>query len=332
MEKIRIRILEEFEKHFSEKPLKVTELKKGVSEKLILRIYSRNKPVIGIYNRSIPENKAFFAFSKSFSKVNLKIPKVLYADKSSSIYFVTDAGRRTLYDYICTNPGRDKLIDYYKKAIRDLIDFQEYGKNLIDLKYCYETKYFDEKQIQYDINRFLNYFAGKYLRKKCPSSASDIMRSLIPRIRRQENYFMYRDFQPRNIIKNGRELYYLDYQSGRLGPPQYDLVSFLYSGSIDIKETERKALIGYYYTKAAGRLNFDEVTFKTDFKYFVLLRIMQILGSYCFSGFERGMTGTLKKIPKAVKNLKRLEFDEPELKKLKKFVIDSYTTRISKRR
>ncbi len=257
---------------------------------------------------------------------------MLYADKSSSIYFVTDAGRRTLYDYICTNPGRDKLIDYYKKAIRDLIDFQEYGKNLIDLKYCYETKYFDEKQIQYDINRFLNYFAGKYLRKKCPSSASDIMRSLIPRIRRQENYFMYRDFQPRNIIKNGRELYYLDYQSGRLGPPQYDLVSFLYSGSIDIKETERKALIGYYYTKAAGRLNFDEVTFKTDFKYFVLLRIMQILGSYCFSGFERGMTGTLKKIPKAVKNLKRLEFDEPELKKLKKFVIDSYTTRISKRR
>lgn len=332
MERIRIKILRAFEKHFGEKPRRDTELKKGVSEKLILRILSDNNSIIGIYNRSIPENKAFFSFSRSFSKAGLRIPEVLHVEKGNSIYFVSDVGRHTLYDYIGSRPARSNLMDFYKKALRDLIDFQEHGKNLIKFKYCYETKYFDRKQILYDMNRFCHYFVTKYLGRKYSVPPSDMLKIILPHVLNGKNYFMYRDFQPRNIMKNGKNLYYLDYQSGRLGPPQYDLVSFLYSGSIDITESERYSLIDYYFGKAKDRLHLDESTFKTDFRYFVLLRLMQILGSYCYSGLERGITVTLKKIPKAIKNLSGLEFDEPELKRLKKFVIDSYATRTLKRR
>ncbi|MCE1165075.1 MAG: phosphotransferase [Bacteroidetes bacterium] len=332
MKKVRKRIIRAFEEHFGETPVKICELKKGVSEKLILRLATERDSVIGVYNRSIPENKAFIAFTNAFSGADLKTPSILHSGADGRIYFVSDVGSRTLYEYIISGPPRATLMNYYKKAVRDLIDFQEFGKDLIDLRHCYETKYFDERQILYDINRFFNYFLKKYLNKNFHYSSDEILEAVMPHISRQESYFMYRDFQPRNIIKNGRELYYLDYQSGRMGPPQYDLVSFLYSGSIDITDRERKNMVQYYLKKAKDRLNFDEKSFTEGFRYFVMLRLLQILGSYCYSGLEKGLTDTLKKIPKAVRNIQKLNFEEKVLNDLKEFIVNSYIIHISERR
>ncbi|HWQ81489.1 MAG TPA: hypothetical protein VN514_04405 [Ignavibacteria bacterium] len=332
MEKIRQHIVDTYEKRFKEIPSRVEELKRGVSEKLILRIISPGKQVIGIYNRNLKENRAFLEFTKAFSSVNLKIPEILHIEKGYELYFISNAGRNTLFDYIRTGPRREYLLRLYRMALRDLIDFQFYGRDLINLRYCYETKYFDKSQILFDIKRFYKYFVTKFLNAEFDISERKISEIISPKILGRNNFFMYRDFQPRNIVKNRQNLYYLDYQSGRIGPPQYDLASFLYSGSIDVTPSERKELVHYYYLKSNKKLHDNDEKFVDGFEYFALLRLMQVLGSYCYSGFERGMYETMSKIPKAVKNLNTIVVQESELNRLIGFVNESYLTRISKRR
>ncbi|MDD5361604.1 MAG: phosphotransferase [Ignavibacteria bacterium] len=332
MEKIRENIITAYSSHFKSAPVKIEEIKRGVSEKLILRLVGEKNTVVGIYNKYVKETTAFIEFTKSFAARKLKVPDVLHIENNKEIYFITHLGKFTLYDYIKKSPNRKTLMSVYRKVLQDLIDFQFYGRDLIDLQYCYETQFFDRHQISYDINRFYHYFLDKCLCINPIIKKEEVLDLLVPKILDTRLFFMYRDFQPRNIIKQGNNLFYVDYQSGRLGPPQYDLISFLYSGSIDVTQKERKELINYYYAKSHGKLGLDEKNFYENLKYFALLRIMQILGSYCYSGYVKGKKDVMKKIPKAIRNLKTLKFDEPALSRLQKSVIKSYTTRISKHR
>jgi aminoglycoside/choline kinase family phosphotransferase len=332
LEKIRENIIAAYKGRFKTAPVRIEEIKRGVSEKLILRLVGKKNTVVGIYNKYVNETTAFIEFTKSFAGRKLRVPDILHVEDNKEIYFISHLGKFTLYDYIKKSPNRKSLMRVYKKVLLDLIDFQFYGRDLIDLQYCYETQFFDRHQILYDINRFYFYFLGKCLGINPSVRKEEVLDLLVPKILDTRLFFMYRDFQPRNIIKQGSNLFYVDYQSGRLGPPQYDLTSFLYSGSIDVTQKERKELINYYYAKSRRKLGLDEKDFHENLKYFALLRIMQILGSYCYSGYVKGKKDVMNKIPKAINNLKTLKFDEPVLSSLQNSVFKSYTTRISKHR
>ena len=141
---------------------------------------------------------------------------------------------------------------------------------------------------------------------------------------------MYRDFQPRNIVHNNDDLYFVDYQSGRLGPPQYDLISFLYSGSIIITLDERSLLSGFYFDEFSKYVKTDKNRQMESLDYFALLRIIQVLGSYCYSYFEKGNKKILDKIPTAIENLKTLKLNDKNLKLVQEFILDSHFIHTSK--
>lgn len=318
-------IITEYKNVFSKEPINFEKIKRGVSEKVILRIRNNKKDsIIGIYNKNLKENNAFFSFTKTFSENGLLVPEILYISKNKNIYFLNDLGKPTLFDYIISKPHRFSLFQYYKKSLQDLLNFQITGKHYIDFNKCYETKVFDAKQINFDIAKFENYFIKLHLKNRINLNIKDVSLILTKIVYEQKNdYFMYRDFQPRNIIKNKQKLFYVDYQSGRMGPLQYDLISFLYSGSIDITKIEREELIKYYLEILSGIIIVDKNKFHQSLKYFTLLRLMQILGSYCYSNYENKNSEMLNKIPTAIENLKTLNFDEIILQK---FVDEIITT------
>lgn len=324
------KILHQFSSVFSEEVNNFQELKGGVSDKLILRLFTNSQSIIGIYNENIKENEAFIGFTKVFNNLNLNTSKVLHVSEDKRIYFINDLGKYTLYDIIRKNTKRKELYQIYKDVIKHLVKFQVLGESSLDFNLCYETITFDQEQIKLDADKFKNYFLIEYLQKETNLLDDKILDDIMNlTINVSENYFMYRDFQPRNIIINDNEPYFVDYQSGRLGPPQYDLISFLYSGSIDITNEERAELKHHYFEEFNKYEKLEEETFFKSLDYFVLLRIIQVLGSYTYSYFKKKNKNVLNKIPVAIGNLQDLELNS-NLDNLREQIIELYTTHISK--
>ncbi|MGE5447552.1 MAG: phosphotransferase, partial [Bacteroidales bacterium] len=143
------------------------------------------------------------------------------------------------------------------------------------------------------------------------------------------NYFLYRDFQSRNIMLKDGKVYFIDYQGGRKGALQYDLASLLYDAKANIPEEERAELLEFYLQELAKYKTVDREKFISLFDGYVLIRIMQAMGAYGFRGFFEKKKHFLKSIPFALKNLQILlkkstiEVKLPELMKVLREVSQS---------
>jgi aminoglycoside/choline kinase family phosphotransferase len=324
-------ILYHYDKHFTDGLNDYEQLKSGVSDKLILRLKTTGKSIIGIYNSYSKENITFLEFTKVFDSLGLNVPKILYVSDDFKVYFLSDLGENTLFDSIKIIKNRESLISLYEKALEYLIKFQYFGKQKINFSYCFETRVFDKEQIYLDTSKFESFYIDKFLNSKSKFHKDSFINNILNvTVKVSDNYFMYRDFQPRNIVHNNDDLYFVDYQSGRLGPPQYDLISFLYSGSISITQEERNLLSGFYFDEFSKYEKIDKAKQLESLDYFALLRIIQVLGSYCYSYFEKGNKKILDKIPTAIENLKTLKLQDKNLKLVQKFILDSHFIHTSK--
>ena len=130
---------------------------------------------------------------------------------------------------------------------------------------------------------------------------------------------MYRDFQPRNILVKNDKLFYIDYQSGRKGPLQYDVASLLYSGSHNLNEKEKYYLLDKYIKRLRRKIKFDKKEFLNHYYYFVMIRLLQVLGSYGLLYYKTDNIYYIKKIMKAITNLKSI-LSKIKDNKLKEFI------------
>ncbi|MFA7360945.1 MAG: phosphotransferase [Candidatus Kapaibacterium sp.] len=323
------KILNQFKSAFPEEVVSFHKLKRGVSDKLIIRISTTNSSIIGVYNENIKENEAYIGFTNVFNRLKLNTSEILHVSSDRKIYFAKDLGKETLYDILSRYSVRSELIQIYKRVIEYLVKFQVLGADTINFKLCSETITFDHEQIKHDAEKFNKYFLIRYLQKEANILDDKVLNDIMDlTINVSGNYFMYRDFQPRNIIIRNNEPYFVDYQSGRLGSPQYDLISFLYSGSIDITDDERNVLKSYFYEEFTKYNKLDKEVFFNSLDYFALLRIIQVLGSYSYSYFEKKNLNVLSKIPVAINNLQTLNLNN-NLDNLRKQITELYSTRTS---
>lgn len=300
---------------------KINELGADASERKIYRLFSNGESVIGIYNENQKENIAFINFTQTFLKLGFNVPVIIGISDDNLCYIEEDLGDLTLFKY-STSEQNKNLFEYYKQALSDLIRFQVEAKDKIDYDLCCETKMFDSETIKLDIEEFNQYFVKTFLKDGFDDAVikSILLTPLAVVARAKDEFFLYRDFQPRNIMLKDGQLYYIDYQSARKGPLQYDLASFLYSGSIFINEDERNELLHHYTEELSKYITFDVQEFKYYFYYFVFLRLIQVLGTYAYLYKTRNDHEILNKIPKAMVNLKSLVIKIDD-KSIKDFIV-----------
>ncbi|WP_240925068.1 phosphotransferase [Maribellus sediminis] len=301
-------ILELFEHQFNETVDTFEMLPQSGSYREYCRLGNKNRTVIGALNSDVKENTAFLSFSNHLYHLGIKVPKIYTVSSDLKKYLLEDLGDTTLFAFLSKTREEEgfseNIIAEYKKVLTALPKIQIIGGKDIDYSVCYPREAFDKQSMMWDLNYFKYYFL-KLAKISFDEQAleDDFQQFSNYLLSASSNFFLYRDFQSRNVMLKDGEVYFIDYQGGRRGALQYDLASLLYDGKADIPESVRQDLFHFYLNELKKYMKVDEERFTAYFKGFVLIRIMQAMGAYGFRGFYEKKEHFLKSIPYALKNL-----------------------------
>jgi aminoglycoside/choline kinase family phosphotransferase len=290
---------------------RIEKLPQSGSHRQYFRIFAENKTVIGVYNQDIKENNAFLSFTNLFLSQNINVPKIITVDETQQYYLLEDLGNETLFSFLTSHRENEKIeetvIAYYQKVLQQLPLLQLSGKKGVDFSVCYPRFAFDKQSMLWDLNYFKYYFLKLANIPFDEQLLEDDFQCFIDFLLETDNdYFMFRDFQSRNIMLHNGEPYFIDYQGGRKGALQYDVASLLYDGKADLPPELREELLHYYLQQLSNHIIYNVDEFCKYYYGFVLIRILQALGTYGFRGYYEKKSHFLLSIPFAIKNLKYL--------------------------
>jgi aminoglycoside/choline kinase family phosphotransferase len=302
-----------FEQRFHAPPERILPLQGelGGSGRKIIRLASEKHRAIGILYGVREENVAFLEFSKHFRRHGLPVPEIYAEDLSHGAYLEEDFGDTTLFEFLSKNRAggviAPQAVEAYRKVVAVLPRFQvEAGRDL-NYSVCYPISSFDRQSIAWDLNYFKYYFlrlAGIPFNEQ--SLEDDFGRLTEFLLSAPRDYFLYRDFQSRNILLRNGDPFFVDYQGGRKGALQYDIASLLYDAKADLPPELRQQLLDHYLDRLAGFIQLDREAFMQHFYPYVYIRILQALGAYGFRGFYERKPHFLQSVPYALKNLRWL--------------------------
>jgi len=332
--KIKDQLISLFESHFKEEVTFFEQLPGSGSYREYARMKSAGHQVIGAFNNDVKENQAFLEFSAHFRNKNIPVPHIYATSSDLKTYLQQDLGNTTLFDFLTQTRETEgfsvKIVDVYKKVLRELPRIQLVAGKDIDYSVCYPRDAFDKQSMMWDLNYFKYYFLKLAKIPFDEQALEDDFQAFSDYLLAVDNNaFLYRDFQSRNVMLKDGEVYFIDYQGGRKGALQYDLASLLYDAKANIPEAEREELLEFYLNELSQYKHVDREKFKSLFGGYVLIRIMQAMGAYGFRGFYEKKEHFLKSIPFALRNLETLlarntiQAALPELFKVLKAVTES---------
>jgi aminoglycoside/choline kinase family phosphotransferase len=302
-----------FEQHFHSVPERIQPLQgelSGSGRKLI-RLSNEKGSALGVLYGVREENAAFLEFSRHFRRHGLPVPEIYAEDLEQGAYLEEDLGDTTLFDFLARNrTGAEiapQVVQAYRKVVAVLPRFQvEAGRDL-NYTVCYPRASFDRQSIAWDLNYFKYYFlrlAAIPFNEQALEDDFDRLTNFL--LSAPHDYFLYRDFQSRNIMLRNGDPYFLDYQGGRKGALQYDIASLLYDAKADLTPELRQQLLDDYLERLGGFIALDREAFLHYYYAYVYVRILQALGAYGFRGFYERKTHFLQSVPYALKNVRWL--------------------------
>lgn len=300
-----------FRQWSGENPLEIISLPPSGSDRKYYRLHYSKGSVIGAYNPIAEENQAFISFSRHFQGLGLPVPGILAEDPENRVYLQIDLGDTTLFSLLPHHQNQvnfnTEVISLYHKVLDKLPLFQVMGAQQLDFSVCFPRHAFDRNSMMWDLNYFKYYFlklAGICFDEQ--KLEDEFTRFCDYLLEAETGYFLYRDFQSRNIMIKEGEPWFIDYQGGRKGALQYDIASLLYDAKANIPPMQREELLEYYLDSLAAHIAFDKQQFREHYYGYVLIRIMQAMGAYGFRGFYEKKTLFLQSIPYAKRNLRWL--------------------------
>ncbi len=296
------------------------QITSGGSNRVYYRLSGATKTCIAAVNGDVRENEAFFYFAKALHDRGINVPEVYAVSDDRKTYLQQDLGNSTIYTYLSSRKasGIDiipAMKELYMKAIDQLVRIQTLCRD-VDFTNSYPRPEFDRQAMQWDLNYFKYYFLRLFhIQFDEQLLEKDFLAFIDYLLDDDCNFFMYRDFQSRNIMVVDDELYFIDFQGARKGASQYDLASLLYSSKSDVPDVLRSELLEYYIEKREqiqkkerrrGKAKFERERFLGKFYGYVLLRIMQAMGAYGYRGVIEKKDYFVKSIPFAVNNMRKI--------------------------
>ena len=308
-QEIKDNIISLTDKYLSENIIDIKLLPASGSSRIYYRIQTENSSYIATYNSNIEENIAFLNFSKHFENAGLPVPHIISVNDEKDCYIQSDLGDTSLFTHVqkCikNNSYDENTVDLYKESISNLVDFQIKGHKNLDYSVAFPTPSFDRNSVIDDLNYFKYYFLKVNDEINFNESRLNIDFQKIADfiMEAPADFFMYRDFQSRNIMIKDNHTYFIDYQGGRKGPLQYDIISLLYQVKAQLPNELRNELLSHYKKELSKYVNPEEVKFDKYYNAFILLRLLQVLGAYGFRGLIQKKQHFIESIPYALNEL-----------------------------
>lgn len=278
------------------------------SERRYFRVHGEDGSVIGTYGANIKENEAFIYFSRAFTTKNLPVPEIFAVSDDRMYYLQEDFGDVSLLNRLESEGFSEEVYDLFRKSLQQLAALQVKGDQGLDYNKCLTNKEFGKEAIMADLLYFKYYFLDAlrkpYDKQKLIRDFEAISNYLT---HTEYKYFMFRDFQSRNIfIEEDNSVHFIDYQGGMKGAPQYDVASLLWQARANLPEEWKERLLQDYmeaFEKLTGS-PLDKVVFRSQYNGYVLIRLLQVLGAYGFRGLFERKAQFLTAIPLGLRNLR----------------------------
>ncbi len=330
MEKVIEAIGSLFETTGNGKQDRIEKLPQSGSDRTYFRIYAGEQTFIATYNLNRPETRTFVYFSRHFLKAGLQVPRIFGVNDDDTLYIQQDLGTDSLLNQLEEHGHADYSYQLFQKSLAGLARLQILGDKDLNYDYCLTAKEFGRQAIMSDLLYFKYYFLDTLqLPYDKQAMLSDFEALSTYLTHTQYKYFMFRDFQSRNIIVKNDEVNFIDYQGGMKGALQYDVASMLWQAKAELSEEWKDSLLAYYMDSVDLLLEepIDRTTFVSQYNGYVLIRLMQVMGAYGFRGLFERKAHFLASIPLALRNLKffienkRVGISTPEFDRVLKLVV-----------
>ncbi len=286
----------------------IDKLPQAGSERYYFRVHTAGKSYIATYGDNLKENEVFIYFSGHFRKKKLATPEIYFVNEQRNIYIQQDFGTISLLDKLEEKGFVNEVYVLFKKSIEQLALLQIKGHEGLDYKRCLTNSSFGKQAILADLLYFKYYFLDALRRPYDKQKLIDDFEALSNYLSHTEyKYFMFRDFQSRNIcIKDNNTVHFIDYQGGMKGAPQYDVASLLWQARANLPDEWKSNLLEDYMDAFENIIKnpIDRDVFRSQYNGYVLIRLLQVLGAYGFRGLFERKAHFLTSIPLALQNLK----------------------------
>ena len=313
----------------------IDKLPQAGSERNYYRLHTAGGNFIVTIGANIKENEAFIYFSKHFAEKKLRTAEVLCINEGNSIYIQKDFGKVSLLDKLEQNGLNDEVYQLYKQSLEQLALLQIKGHEGLDYKKCLTNSSFGKEAIMADLLYFKYYFLDALRRPYDKQKLIKDFEALSNYLSQTEyKFFMFRDFQSRNImVDTNNQVHFIDYQGGMKGAPQYDVASLLWQAKANLPDEWKQRLLKDYMDAFENVIGepIDKYVFSSQYGGYVLIRLLQVLGAYGFRGLFERKAHFLTSIPLALQNLKwfvthqNIGIAVPEFKKVLDICIDDAT-------
>ena len=327
-----------FEERHGHRPDVILDIASDGSTRQYFRLlWGDEQTAVGVIGPDREENRAFLAFAKAFRGAGLPVPEIYAEDQDAGVWLEEDLGDTTLFKALsAARVGRAEdefppdIEPLYRRVLSELPRFQVLGHRVVDYRLAYPRKAFDRQSIRWDLNYFKYHFLKlAHVPFNEQRLEDDFSRLTAHLLQADGDYFLYRDFQSRNVMIRAGEPWFVDFQGGRKGAPHYDVASLLYDAKANVPPPVRAALLEHYLDALSGFVAVDRARFREQFASFVLVRLMQAMGAYGYRGFFERKRRFLESVPNAARNLdhllgRGLPVSLPELERVFRHIADRW--------
>jgi hypothetical protein len=248
---------------------------------------------------------AFLGIRKFLREIGVPVPEILAAFPEKGMLLLEDLGDISLRAFLESH-GADARRPVMEEAIDIILRMQKEGTaRLTSDCPAYHVRFDPEifyRELRFFHENFL-IVVSRAIPSRLEEELDGFYSGLAGELAGYSSVFCHRDYHVDNLYFHKAKVYVIDFQDARIGPPAYDLASFLTDRDIrGLLGDELRDRLFESYMKGMGANRRD---FDYPYALAAVQRCLKAVGTFGFQMFARGNQSYKRFIPPTISEFRR---------------------------